>query len=113
MLDGGHSGAKGRLDSLGSVGVGGDSQAVTGRFFDDGNQLFFGVLLSPNRAFEGIDAGRGAHLDDPGTVLDLLANRFQDLIHTVCNSESGVLGPDSRGKAGEITVAPGDGQGVP
>ncbi len=83
---------------------------------DDGRQLLVGVLLGAGRPGMGHHPARRAHLDQPGAVLDLVADGLSDLAHPVGDALLDGEGHDVGRQGlehGRIEVAPGGGDGVP
>ena len=73
----------GGADAVVAVGVGGHLEPGPVGLVHDGAQLLVGVLLGAGRAGVGHDAARGAHLDELGAVLDLIADRLAHLADAV------------------------------
>ena len=85
-------------------------------FVDDGSQLLVGVLLGSRRTGVGHHPTRRADLDQLRTVLDLVADRFANLIHTVGDPLLDGQGHDVGGEGLEhrrIEMPAGRGDGVP
>ena len=83
MLDRRHAGLHCGADSLGAVGVSCHLDIVPRRLLHHRLQLCQAVLLRADRFLERQYAGGGARLNDLGAMLDLVADRLDDLVGTI------------------------------
>ncbi len=116
VLDAVDSRFDGGPDPVVTVGVGGHAEPRSVRLVDHGTQLLVRVLLCSRRAGVRHHAARGAHLDQLGPVLDLVAHGLADLGHSVGDAlfdrEGQHMGCEGL-EHGGIEMAAGGADGVP
>jgi len=87
-----------------------DAQSMSCSFLDDSAQLRFGVLQRADGSFKGEHAGSGTHLYDLDTMLDLISDGFDYILHAICNTGPPILFRDARRETRDITMAARDAQ---